>query len=210
MVVIPTSEGLDDLQPAVILANNLLKKGIPARKVAFALCITSDSARELAAARAYLGETAYTVLDGDIPFRAAFKTAMDQGKAVTETSFPTLRKRADAMAQSIIDAVAATGEREVAWMADLARLATRTRPQGNAAGGGRDQLEPDEAAARQAGPERRRSSSRVPEHILDDFARGGGRALRLPEGIEVGPVHRHVGRVPGTEDGIAGYQGNLW
>ena len=114
MVVIPTSEGLDDLQPAVILANNLLKKGIPAGKVAFALCITSDSARELAAAREYLGQTPYTVLDGDIPFRSAFKTAMDQGKAITETSFPTLRKRADAMAQSIIDAVAASAEKEVA------------------------------------------------------------------------------------------------
>ena len=47
------------------------------------------------------------MLDGEIPFRSAFKTAMDQGKAITETSFPTLRKKADAMAQNIIDAVAA-------------------------------------------------------------------------------------------------------
>ena len=114
MVVIPTSEGLDDLQPSVLLANNLLKAGIPANRVAFALCITSDSAREIAGAREYLGQTPYMVLEGEIPFRAAFKTAMDQGKAITETSFPTLRKRADAMAQNIIDAVAAAAEREVA------------------------------------------------------------------------------------------------
>lgn len=114
MVVIPTSEGLDDLQPSVVLANNLLKEGIEASKIAFALCITSDSSREIAGARDYLGQTPYTVLDGEIPFRSAFKTAMDQGKAITETSFPTLRKRADAMAQSIIDAVAAAGERKVA------------------------------------------------------------------------------------------------
>ena len=114
MVIIPTSEGLDDLQPSVILANNLLKEGIPVERIAFALCITSDSARELAGARDYLGKTPYTVLDGEIPFRSAFKTAMDQGKAITETSFPTLRKRADAMAQNIIDAVAAAANREVA------------------------------------------------------------------------------------------------
>ena len=114
MVVIPTSEGLDDLQPSVVLANNLLKEGIEVSKIAFALCITSDSSREIAGARDYLGQTPYTVLDGEIPFRSAFKTAMDQGKAITETSFPTLRKRADAMAQSIIDAVAAAGERKVA------------------------------------------------------------------------------------------------
>ena len=114
MVIIPTSEGLDDLEPSVILANNLLKEGIAAAKIAFALCITSDSAREIAGARDYLDQTPYKVLDGEIPFRSAFKTAMDKGKAITETSFPTLRKRADAMAQNIIDAVAAAAEREVA------------------------------------------------------------------------------------------------
>lgn len=110
MVVIPTSESLDDLQPSVVLANNLLKEGVPAGRIAFALCITSDSQREVGGAREYLSKTPYTVLPGDIPFRSAFKTAMDKGKAITETSFPTLRKKADAMAQSIIDAMAATEE----------------------------------------------------------------------------------------------------
>ena len=114
IVIIPTSEGLDDLQPSVILANNLLKEGIAADKIAFALCITSDSAREIAGAREYLGQTSYKLLDGEIPFRSAFKTAMDKGKAITETSFPTLRKRADAMAQNIIDVVAAAAEMRVA------------------------------------------------------------------------------------------------
>ena len=114
MVIIPTSEGLDDLQPSVVLANNLLKEGIPANKIAFALCITSDSAREISGARDYLNQTPYKVLAGEIPFRSAFKTAMDQGKAITETSFPTLRKRADAMAQNIIDAVADANRSEVA------------------------------------------------------------------------------------------------
>ena len=114
MVVIPTSEGLDDLEPSVLLANNLLKEGIPASKIAFALCITSDSEREIVGAREYLAQTPYLILNGEIPFRSAFKTAMDKGKAITETSFPTLKKRADAMAQNIIDAVAAAAEREVA------------------------------------------------------------------------------------------------
>jgi len=114
MVIIPTSEGLDDLEPSVVLANNLLKEGIAASKIAFALCITSDSAREIAGARDYLGQTPYKILAAEIPFRSAFKTSMDKGKAITETSFPTLRKRADAMAQSIIDAVAAAADREVA------------------------------------------------------------------------------------------------
>ena len=113
IVIIPTSEGLDDLQPSVILANNLFKEGIAVDKIAFALCITSDSAREIASARDYLSQTPYQLLAGDIPFRTAFKTAMDKGKAITETSFPTLRKKADAMAQNIIDAVAAIANQEV-------------------------------------------------------------------------------------------------
>ena len=203
MVVIPTSEGLDDLQPAVILANNLLKNGIPAHKVAFALCITSDSAREVAAARAYLGETAYTVLDGDIPFRAAFKTAMDQGKGghrdvVSDAAQARRRHGAEHHRRG-------GGKRREGGgvMADLARLKPRARPQGNAAASRRDQLEPGAAAARQAGPqgEDRVLGARIHPRRL---RQGGRRALRLPERLEVGPVHRHVGRVPGAEDRIAG------
>ena len=106
LVVIPTSEGLDDLEPSVILANNLLQEGISPERIAFALCITSDSDREISGAREYLAQTPYRVLDGEIPFRASYKAAMDRGKAITEVSFSTLQKRADAMAQSIVDAVA--------------------------------------------------------------------------------------------------------
>lgn len=112
MIIIPTSEGLDDLQPSVVLANNLLQANIPPSRIAFALCITSNSERELAAAREYLGQTPYGILDGEIPFRSSFKTALDKGKAVTETPYPTLRAKADAMAQGIIDAVAAAAEIE--------------------------------------------------------------------------------------------------
>ena len=107
MVIIPTSEGLDDLQPSVMLANNLFKEGVGASKIAFALSITSDSAREVAGAREYLAQTPYQVLPGEVPFRAGFKVAMDKGKAITEVSFPTLREKAGAMAQHIIDITAA-------------------------------------------------------------------------------------------------------
>ena len=54
VVVIPTGEGLDDLEPSVILANNLFKEGVLAKKIVFALSITSDSQREVASARILL------------------------------------------------------------------------------------------------------------------------------------------------------------
>ena len=114
LVVIPSSEGLDDLEPSVILANNLVKQGIAMSKICFALVITSDSDREIASAREYLTSTPYQVLPGEIPFRAAFKTALDRGKSVTEAPFPTLRKRAESLAQKIIDAVPTNSNTEVA------------------------------------------------------------------------------------------------
>lgn len=114
MMVIPTSEGLDDLEPAVMLANDLRANGIETDKIAFAMCLVGDSTREVDGARHYLSKTPYRVLDGEIPFRTGFKIALDQGKAITETAFPKLRLRADAMAQSIIDAMADASDRKVA------------------------------------------------------------------------------------------------
>ena len=103
MVIIPTSESLDDLKPSVVLAHNLQKAGVKPRYIAFALFLTADSVRELDGAREYLASTPYQILPGYIPHRLGFKAAMDKGKAITEVSFPTLRKKADEMAQHIID-----------------------------------------------------------------------------------------------------------
>lgn len=114
LIVIPTGQSLDDLEPSVLLAHDLVRDGIHRDRIAFALCKVSDSAREVDGARAYLAEARYQVLDGEIPFRTGFSIALDQGRAVTETTFRTLAKRADRLAQAIIDAAANAPERQVA------------------------------------------------------------------------------------------------
>ena len=114
LVVIPTGQSLDDLEPSVLLAHDLVRDGIHRDRIAFALCKVSDSAREVDGARAYLAEARYRVLDGEIPFRTGFSIALDQGKAVTETAFRSLAQRADRLAQAIIDAAASAPERQVA------------------------------------------------------------------------------------------------
>lgn len=114
LVVIPTGQSLDDLEPSVLLAHDLVRDGIQRTRIAFALCKVSDSAREIEGARAYLREAGYQVLEGEIPFRTGFSMALDQGKAVTETNFRSLSRRADRLAQAIIDAAAAAPERQVA------------------------------------------------------------------------------------------------
>ncbi len=62
-----------------------------------------DSKLELAEARSYLGAVGYFVLSGVIPERTAYRRASDTGRAVTETTFPSLNKKADHLAQAVIN-----------------------------------------------------------------------------------------------------------
>lgn len=114
LVVIPTGQTVDDLHPGVVLAHSLRKKGVPARRIAFALFRTTGSARENHAARDYLAEAGYAVLEGIVPVSTAYGSASDSGKAITETSFRSLNDRASRLAQSVIDRIVELQEKETA------------------------------------------------------------------------------------------------
>lgn len=68
-----------------------------------------DSAREIAETRDYLQAAGYAVLSGKLPEKTAYRQASDQGRAVTEMRYATLNKRAEALAQSIIDRITQMG-----------------------------------------------------------------------------------------------------
>ncbi len=115
LVVIPTGQTKDDLRPAVKLAHALVDGGVGADKIAFALIKTTNSAAELAAARAYLEQTDYAVLDGFLPVSTAYGIAHDLGKVVTETPHRSLNEKAEILAQAIIDRLGSvTKAKEVA------------------------------------------------------------------------------------------------
>jgi chromosome partitioning protein len=114
LIVIPTGQTVDDLHPGVVLAHTLRKKGVPIDRIAFAMFKTTGSERENAAARQYLTQAGYTVLDGEVSVSTGYGSASDAGKALTETSFRSLNDRAARLAQSIIDLMAAVADREVA------------------------------------------------------------------------------------------------
>ena len=99
---------------AKVLAHGLRKKGIPTEKIAFAMFKTTGSERENAAARQYLEQAGYTVLEGEVSVSTAYGSASDIGKAITETSFRTLNDRASKLAQSVIDMMVELQERQVA------------------------------------------------------------------------------------------------
>jgi chromosome partitioning protein len=114
LVVIPTGQTIDDLHPGVVLAHSLRKKGIAPEKIAFAMFKTTGSERENAAARDYIAQAGYMILEGEVGVSTAYGSASDQGRAITETSFRSLNERASKLAQSVIDRMAELQERKVA------------------------------------------------------------------------------------------------
>jgi chromosome partitioning protein len=108
LVVQPSGPSLDDLRPAVREFHALVKAGIPANRLTFALNRIGTDAEE-SDARAFLEEAGYLVLAGYLPERPAYRRAQNGGHAVTETKFAALNARADALMQSLVERVNADG-----------------------------------------------------------------------------------------------------
>ncbi|MFN2200115.1 MAG: ParA family protein [Caldilineaceae bacterium] len=103
LLVLPTGLSVDDMEPAVLLAHELVGQGIPQDKIVFAFCRVGESDTELAESQSYVVKAGYTPLSASLPERTAYRRATDEGKALSECTFPTLKKRADDVAQAIID-----------------------------------------------------------------------------------------------------------
>lgn len=115
MIVLPVGVGYDDLNPSIRLAHELVRsKAIEPGRILFVPMRVPDSESELERARQYVQDAGYTVTEGAIPLRTAFSQAMDEGKALSEVSHPSLRGKVETVAQSIIDFMAAMNERKVA------------------------------------------------------------------------------------------------
>jgi chromosome partitioning protein len=105
IVILPSGLALDDLEPSVLLAEELVQKGIPGAKLALAFCRIGDSEAELAEARGYVGQAGFRTIAEAMPERVAYRRAFDQGRSATETPFASLNEKADTMAQAIINLI---------------------------------------------------------------------------------------------------------
>ena len=114
LTVLPTGLALDDLEPQVLLAHELVRRGVPATRLAFALVRVGDSDVELNDARAYLTSAGYSVLSGHLPEKVGYRRASDEGRATTETRFPSLNQRADELAQAVVDRMSTVTREEAA------------------------------------------------------------------------------------------------
>ncbi|MGL4667273.1 MAG: ParA family protein [Saezia sp.] len=103
LIVIPTGLALDDLEPSVVLANNLNREGVESKKICFVFNRASGSELEYCEAKSYLKDTPYFVIDGRIEDKPCYRQAMNEGKSVTEARFKQPREKADIVIQNLIN-----------------------------------------------------------------------------------------------------------
>jgi chromosome partitioning protein len=104
LIVQPTGASLDDLEPAILLFHELVKKGISKSKLVFALSRIGTESEERQA-RNYLEQSGYETLQGCIYEKPAYRQAQNNGYALTETSYKKLNEKADTLIQSLIDKI---------------------------------------------------------------------------------------------------------
>lgn len=103
LVVLPTGLSLDDLRPSIMLAHELVDNAIPNEKIIFALCRVGDRENEIQEARTYIERAGYRCALGSLPEKTGYRRASDEGRALSEVTYKTLKERAEEVAQSIID-----------------------------------------------------------------------------------------------------------
>jgi chromosome partitioning protein len=112
LIVQPTSPSIDDLHPAILVFNALQRVQIPRDRLAFALCRVL-SEKEAETTRDYLHEQGYNVLRNAIHERAAYRDALNLGRALSETRQQSLNSSAREMMLDLLNrALTATTARK--------------------------------------------------------------------------------------------------
>ena len=105
IILIPTGYSLDDLEPTITLANDLVKGKIDRKKIHVVFSRTGDSQAEAQEAREYVQAARYTAIGGELPERTVYRRASDLGKAATETTHSSTNQYADQVVQSIVERI---------------------------------------------------------------------------------------------------------
>ena len=104
LIIQPTGASRADLIPAVKEFNALVKAKINKQKLLFVLNhIGSPAESEIA--QEYLKETGYSFLPIALPEKVSFRSIQNEGKAITQISYKTLRRKVKKLVESILDYV---------------------------------------------------------------------------------------------------------
>ena len=102
LIVQPTSPSIDDLHPAILGFNALQRVRIPRDRMAFALCRVLGE-KEAEITRNYLHEQGFAVLRSAIHERAAYRDALNLGRALSETRQQSLNASAREMMLDLLN-----------------------------------------------------------------------------------------------------------
>lgn len=105
LVILPTGISVDDLEPTVKLAHELSKNNIAHNRIVIIFCRVGDSTLELSEAIQYIDQSGYKVIKPVLPDRVAYRRAQDVGKAVSETNFKSLNKKASKIVQELVSLI---------------------------------------------------------------------------------------------------------
>ncbi len=100
LTVIPAQPSLDDLIPAVRLAHELAKAGVPRSRLLFSILFSGSPAREVEA-RGYVEEAGFSCSPGSVQHKAGYGHAHNAGGALMETAYPSLNAAAEGLADGI-------------------------------------------------------------------------------------------------------------
>lgn len=104
LVVLPVGISTDDLEPALLLAMQLIKKGVKREQLFFVVSkVLKNAEKEAMNTRSSIEDWGFSVAQGWIPMQTAYSQAMDAGKALNETRYKELNKLADNIIQQIAD-----------------------------------------------------------------------------------------------------------
>lgn len=101
LVILPVATSLDDLEPTILLANELAAK-VDRQKILFVI-FRPASEPQFRTAKLTIEQCGYEVVDSFVPYRASYIDAFDHGRCATETRYPHLNN----LAADMVNAVAA-------------------------------------------------------------------------------------------------------
>jgi chromosome partitioning protein len=100
-VVMPTGLSEDDLRPQVLAAYELIDKGVPADRIAYAFCRARTGGSELEEAQRYLRTTGCAMLLPAMREMPSVRQAHNRGGCASETGFASVDTEARALADAI-------------------------------------------------------------------------------------------------------------
>lgn len=102
LIVIPVGVSLDDLEPSLKLAVELVNKGVNKSSIVFVVCRVPDNGeKEAMNTRSSIQSWGFAAVQGWIPFKPSYSQAMDKGLAFTETPFKSLSEKADRIIEQL-------------------------------------------------------------------------------------------------------------